>query len=291
MSTPQAATTPIYKGLTRTTKIPACVLDKEDLRKIYFELEGKASEALRIHLNGQSAPPGVAPQAMQRQVQQTLAACALVAQTSGKDGEQMTGATAVVLGDKELPEQIASVRYDSAFAYQAKYSQLPLNRFALTLDFSDPTGLNYNPWDIPTPNGSALEIIGPDETWVRGVHDAVISLFERRRKRRTWLHSPLTYKLVNYLVFFPASFWITTRIDELISRRAPGMHSALRGAIDIYAFLLGLIVFQIAMAAARYLFPLVELKGTRSFALRAGVGTVLVSLFSALLYDVLKALF
>jgi hypothetical protein len=266
-------------------------LGREDLRKLYLELEGKSIEALQTHLNGLRPPPGIAPQSLAVQNQQILAECGLVAQTSGKDGEQVTGATVAALDDTLLPDGIDGVRYDSAFAYQASHNQVPLNRFALTLDLSEPPSLNYNPWDVATPNNSTLEIIGPDETWVRGVHDTVISFFAKRRKRRTWLHSPVTYNLVSYLVGFPASFWLATRVDEGISRIAPAMHTALRGAIDIYAFLLGFLGFRVAMGAARYLFPIIELKGTRSFMARATIGGVLLGLITALVYDVLKALF
>lgn len=69
------------------------------------------------------------------------------------------------------------------------------------------------------------------------------------------------------------------------------MHGTLRGAIYVYIVLLGLLIFRLIIAGFRWIFPLVELEGTRSKKARGVLGTILSALLLALLYDILKTLF
>ena len=68
------------------------------------------------------------------------------------------------------------------------------------------------------------------------------------------------------------------------------IHTALRGALNIYLFLLAFLVFRGIFWGFRWIFPVVELESARSTKVRGVIGVVLSSLLLGLLYDVLRAL-
>jgi hypothetical protein len=208
----------------------------------------------------------------------------------GSDGEQIVARSVDALSDAELPDRIAFVRFDSAAALQMMNIN-PLNRFYVHLDFTEPpTFATYNPWSQPTPNASQLEVIGSDQTWVTGVYQRIINFFRARRRRRGWLHSQRSFSVAHWIVGFPAALWIVYRLSYYVPALSR-LHPALLGAIYAYVFLLSLLIFQGFVWLVRWLFPVVELAGSRSKVVRSVFSLVLSSLFLALLYDVLKAIF
>jgi hypothetical protein len=66
------------------------------------------------------------------------------------------------------------------------------------------------------------------------------------------------------------------------------MHQALLGAVYVYVFLFSLLVFRGIIWGFRWLFPVIELGGSRSKGVRRFLATVLSSLLLALAYDVLR---
>jgi len=207
----------------------------------------------------------------------------------GANGEQIVSASVEALNDANLPDTITSIEFDSATALRP-YNVTPLNRFTLRLDFSEPPGFNsYNPWNQPTPNRSQIEVIGNDDTWVTAVFSSTLSFFRQRQRWRGWLHSHVAFNVLNWLVGFPGALWITYRLDSSRLGVMNAMHTALRGALYVYVFLLGLLVFRGIVWGFRWIFPLVELDGARSKKVRGALGVVLSSLLLALLYDVLRA--
>jgi hypothetical protein len=267
-------------------------LSAEDLTQLFEELQEKAREALEYQLATARQPAGLSAAALQDLKNQARSAGQLAIIVYGADGEQVAMSSLNDLRSQRLPDAITTVTYDSAISLKTYYNLEPENRFRLVLDFSEPPGFDkYNPNDQPTPNSSNLEIIGPNATWVTGVHEAILGFLRKRGTRRGWLHSHSTYNLYQWFFAIPASLWVVFRGDQLFSSTFQQLHVALRGAVYVYLFLLAFLLARIVVYGVRWVFPLVELDGSRSKKLRAVAGTIVASLALALVYDVLRAAF
>ncbi len=280
-----------YRGLTRTTRPPACVISPEDLRRLYTDLDKKAQEALDRQLSTMKPPANTSESQFDALKRQARDLGHVTVEVQGAHGEQVAHTSIEPLDPENLPQNITSIVFDSAAALQLYNVTLP-NRFSLRLDFSEPPAfVTYDPWNEPTPNNSRLEVSGPDDTWVTATYQTVLTFFESRKKRRGWLHDHAGFNLLNWFIGIPASLWAVYRLDSQLIRLVPDIHGALRGAVDVYLFLATMLVFRITIYGLRWMFPLVELEGSRTKTARRAVGFVIASLFVALLYDVLKKLF
>jgi len=279
-----------YRGTYRILKIQPCAVSIDDLRKLYTRLSEKTSEALEAYLGTINPQPGQDLQELDKLKDEARNIGGLTIIIIGANGEQIVDTRIDALSSDDLPDKITSITFDSAYALKAFNVTLP-NSFRLNLDFTEPPGFHaYNPWDQPTPNNSNLEVSGPNTTWVSGVHETVLSFFNERKRNRAWLHSQVTFNVLNWLFAFPASLWITYRIDNIFQSQLQNVHVTLRGALYVYLVLISLLAFRVIMAGFRWIFPVIELQGARSRKVRAVLGTGLGSLLLALLYDILKAI-
>jgi hypothetical protein len=276
-----------YRGRFRTAKVPPCLITRNDLRKLYAQLDARTSEALEKHIAVLVRPPGTEEPAWSQTLENLRHDARLTVTVQGADGEQIVARSAEALSDDELPDRITFARFDSAAALQF-LNITPIHRFYVHLDFTEPpTFASYNPWSQPTPNASQIEVIGSDQTWVTGVYELIIGFFRARRRRRAWLHTQRSFNAAHWIIGFPAALWIVYRL----SYYAPAlnrMHPALLGAIYAYVFLVSLLIFRGIVWSFRWLFPVVELAGSRPKLVRRVLSVVLTSLLLALLYDVLK---
>ena len=281
---------PAYQGLSRTIQIPACVLSIEDLRKLFIDLDALTREVTGVQIDGLQQPANTTPLDFKRLKEQAKREAGLNMFVQGKNGEQVVLHSAAAITREILPDGLLAITFDSAPRFNMQLNYDPLNRFRLVLDFREPGALiSYDPWNYPTPNESSFTIIGNDQTWVAGVNEMVLSFLKARKRSRRWLHGPLTFTLANWLIGLPAAFWLIYRMDSLTQRFVAGLPIALRGGIYIYVFLTLLLIFRVLIYILRWLFPIIELEGSRSKAVRATVSTVEVGLLTGLIYDVLKA--
>lgn len=280
-----------YRGLTRSAKIPSCKVSIDDLRSLYRDLSEHANGTLEMYLNSVKRPADRTEEDFEAGKRIARDEWRLVVAVTGSKGEQLTGITVDTLDDIYLPDQISTITFDSNAVPQTHNVQLP-NRFALTLDFTEPVNMGrYDPWKEPTPNNSALHIVGTDRAWVTGVYEEILSFFRgRERKRRWgWLHTTAAFNLLSWTIGLPGALWIGYRAHSyLASFELPG---SLLGGILIYIALLAFLVFRILLGTARWAFPHIELEGSRSTGARRWASVIVTWLLLALLYDVLKTLF
>ena len=263
----------------------------EDLRRLYTDLDEKAQEALDRELSGFQRPPDTSQSQFEARKQQARDLGHVTVEVQGTHGEQVTHTSMEPLDPENLPGEITSIIFDSTAALQLYNVTLP-NRFRLRLDFSGaPSFTTYDPWNERTPNNSQLDVSGPYDTWVAGTYQTVLTFFESRKKRRGWLHGHVGFNLLNWFIGIPASLWVVYRVDSQLFRLVPDIHGALRGAIDVYLFLVAMLVFRVAIYGLRWMFPRVELERSRPKTARGFVAFVIGGLFVALLYDVLKMFF
>jgi hypothetical protein len=281
---------PSYRGLLRSARVQPCLVSRDDLRKLYTQLDARTSEALEKHIAGLKRPPNVDEEAWDRTLKNLRHDAKLNITVLGANGEQIVARSIEALSDDELPDRITVARFDSAAALQF-INITPVHRFHVHLDFTEPpTFANYNPWAQPTPNASQIEVTGSDQTWVTGVYETIMGFFRARRRHRAWLHAQRTFNAAHWIVGFPAALWIVYRLSYYVPQLSR-MHPALLGAVYAYVFLISLLIFRGVIWLFRWLFPVVEIAGSRPKAVRGVLSLVLSSLFLALLYDVLKGIF
>jgi hypothetical protein len=232
-----------YRGRYRIAKVPPCLITRNDLRKLFKELDARTSEALEKHIASLQRPPAVEEQAWNQTLRNLRQTGRLTITVQGTNGEQIVARSVEALSDDELPDRIVFMRFDSAAALQFMNIN-PLDRFYVHLDFTEPpTFASYNPWSQPTPNVSQFEVIGSDETWVTGVYAWITDFFRNRRRRRAWLHTQRSFNVAHWVIGFPAALWVVYRL----SYYAPALtrlHPALLGAIYAYVFLFSLLIFR-----------------------------------------------
>ncbi len=283
---------PAYQGLSRTIQIPACVLSVDDFRRLFVDLDALTREVTSVQIDLLQLPAGVAPADFASLKQKAKAEAGVVMYVYGRNGEQVALHAAATIIPEVLPDRLANITFDSGARFKIQLNYDPLNRFRLIFDFTEsPVVVGYDPWNQPTPNGSQFEIIGSNQTWVAGVSDRVLSFLGARTRSRRWLHGATTFTLLNWFIGLPASFWLIYRLDSVTQRLTSDLPSALRVGVYVYIFLLVLLAFRALIYILRWLFPIIELEGSRSKAARATGGVIALGLVTALIYDVLKAAF
>src|SRR5207248_10330496 len=191
-------------------------ISRNDLRKLYTQLDARTSDAVEKHIAGLHRPPDMDEQAWNRTLHNLRHDAQLTITVQGADGEQIVARSVEALSDDQLPDRITFARFDSAAALQF-INITPIHRFYVHLDFTEPpTFATYNPWSQPTPNASQIEVIGSDQTWVTGVYELIIGFFRERRRRRGWFHTQRSFSAAHWLIGFPAALWIVYRLNYYV---------------------------------------------------------------------------
>lgn len=279
-----------YRGLFRTASIPPCKLSLEDLQRLRAELKGSADVAVERHIATITKPAEQSEEVFDAALRDLRALAGPVVRILGARGEQATGVTEDVFNN--LPDRVTQIAFESATALES-YNVRPINRFSLTLDFSEPPKVGeYNAVGERTPNNSKLDVAGDDTAWVNGVYETAMSFFRDRKRKRNWgwIHSRYTYNLLQILLAGPAGMWLAYRFDGWLVEHWQTAHIIVRSAIFLYVVLLGLWIYQTLIGSLRWAFPVVELEGSRSGITRTTVGGIVTALLVSLGYDVLKTL-
>jgi len=264
----------------------------DDLRKLFLDLDAYTREVTGAQIDTLQPAPGVTLGDFTRFKSQAKAEAGLTMYAHGRDGELVTLHGVDTITREILPDALVNITFDSAARFRATVGYEPLNKFSLILDFREPPSFAYyNPWDQPTPSLSNFMISGNDRTWVGGVSEKVLSFLRGRKRRRLWLHGATAFNFLNWLIGLPASFWLIYRLDNVTTRLVSGLPPVIRSAFYIYLFLVALFAFRVLIYFLRRVFPLTELEGSRSKAVRATGYTIVVGLLSAFIYAVLKAAF
>lgn len=278
-----------YSGSTRTASVPPCKLTKEDLRRLYAKLYDKAQEALERQLEELERPPDQSPQQFEETKRRIREVSGLVVAVQGARGEETIAASDWPLKDEALPDKVSSIAFDNFSAVEA-YNFTVENKLRVQLDFSDPPSFQeYNPWRNPTPNESQVKVSGPSKMWVTGVYEWILGFLSHRKHQWGWLHSATTFSMLNWLFGFPAALWVTHRFDALWLAPLSDISGALRGATNIYVFLIGAMLFRGMLGGVRWIFPQLEFEGSRSIGTRAVLATLLLGLLTSLIYDIITA--
>jgi hypothetical protein len=277
--------------LSRTIRIPACVLSVDDLRKLFIELDSATREVTGAQIDELLRSLPVTTAVDHTRLTQAKDDAGVSMFVGGKNGEQVILHDAGAITRDALPDGLVSITFDSAARFRTSVGSDPINRFKLVLDFTEPSAVvGYDPWNQPTPNASGFEIIGADQTWVAGISDKVMNFLDARKRSRLWLHAVTTFALYQWIIAIPATFWVLHRLDTIVQPLVNGLPTVIRSGLYIYIFLLVLLLFRVLIYVLRWVFPIVELQGSRRTAIRATISAIEIGVLSALIYDVLKAI-
>lgn len=210
---------------------------------------------------------------------------------SGTDGRKLSGNIGEVFDSPNFPDEVRDVFFDTSTTLRIRHDYVPLNKMILFLDFGKPEVLNFT--ILPsqeTQNESNLTVEGRDATWVNGVFKEFFDFVQHRPSTSAWLHKHSIYDLMLWLVGFPLSFWICSKLSSHIETLFLQQSVFLRSALYFYVFVLALNLLRVAFHYARWIWPLTEFQSERSVtAKHKALFAVLASgLGLPALYDLLK---
>jgi hypothetical protein len=279
-----------YRGLYRLSAIPSCSISMGDIRKLYRMANTKKHEVFDEQIEELEKPEGESEEAFTKWKEQLKQDRDLNVVVLGSNGEQIAMNSIEALSEDDLPNNISSIFFQSWFHPFAPNFK-SINRFTLKIDFSKTANsFSYDLSAESTPNHSSLEVIGPKATWVTGVSEDILAFFKAKKLHRKWLHSVITFNIFHWFFAFPAAFWAIYRLDNVFNDRHILLPVVLRGAIYVYVTFVCLFGVRIVMGLVRWVFPLVELEGSRSTKVRILITTLAGALFASLVYDILKTL-
>jgi hypothetical protein len=284
---------PDYQGTERTQPIPPCTFTPEDLARLYRTLQGKSNELFDGIARTFAAKPGLTIEQQRTNLRANLRIAVIAV---GAGGEQVITHDESALLDVNLPENLKSILLDSAVRLNiVSGGQNPVNRFNLAFDFSrTPLFDLTDPSDAPTPNASHFQVVAADPTWAAGVLNDINTWVTGKRVGRRWLHLRNTYEILQLTLGMWLALWWSWRAYGAWIRGTELERSGVGIILAIYLFIVSLYVFRLMFAAVRWLWPYLEFqrpgkrigKGFRVF-----LGTVIVGLVVAFVYDVIKTVF
>lgn len=272
----------LVKGTIRQFAIRSCTLASDDLRRLKEILQQCAEEAIDLQIRGLKRQPGQTSEqfeALKTQVRQLLRPVVTV--NSGT-GDWVSGTGEEVLSDRELPDSITSVVYDSAFLFRGQTKTEPQNSFNVHLDFSRTPILDLSNLVLgPEQNKSACRLAGIDDTWVKASDDDLRNFFGQRKNARGLMHSRYSYDAALWLLGFPAAVDSVYHIDRAL--KISELPTSVGVLLYILIFFFLLILFRVMFNHAKWVFPKIEGPERRSWPkLHKGlvivIGTTLISL-------------
>ena len=248
--------------LARTRKVPACVFSRDDLLRLYEQLNVKLQEEVEDRLSSISKLPEYPGQDYEALKKEIKDAYKIAITINTINGESLFGTDRNVIDSISSDMEISSIYLSSKSSFEAKFNVPPNNHFSILLDFTKPPVFDLaNPVTSPTPNSSAFEVSGENDTWVRAVYDQINSFFELKKTKRSWLHRQGVYDFFLWLVIFPLIAWILLRLSKIYDTIFPDLHIMFDIVAGIYGFVFTVTLYRLIFGYTKWIFPLVELSG------------------------------
>ena len=275
-------------------QITACTFTKEDLKILCEILQESSHEAAKEEVSHYT-PLDKSDEQIISDKLLLLSGFELKVTVQGIDDQRVYGTISDVFNSPRFPAKVKSLYIDSELDLRNLYNWSPRNRFELLLDFTKPAlfNLSLSP-SISTPNASNIIVAGLNSDWVSGVYRKVTDFIKERKTRRSFLHRHSVYDLLLFLVGIPFAFWMAYKLAGVIDSVFGKFSVFVQNGAYVFLFFLMLHVFRIIFHYARWIFPIVEYRGSkdaarkhRNFLLALLVG-VPVAVFGNSLYALLK---
>lgn len=236
----------------KQSRMPACVVNLDVLKRVHAVLQAAAEQAAEIHERKQYAAIAGGPAELAR----LYRVCVLV---RGAQGEVTVTDDPNTLTADTLPQPLNSVDFEIGLNYRITTGNQASNRALVRFDFTRPPAFDLsNPSGSPTPNNSSLGAFGADTLWVAGIYERVNALLSQTKVGSSWLHRAHTYDVLVLLLGLPLAFSVAV----LAASRTPAPPAVeapvFRAAIAVFSAVLTLVLFRLAFSAIRWLLPYVE---------------------------------
>lgn len=282
---------PIPVKIRLSKPMISCSIDKAGLRRLAEILQERANAARELEL-AQFGPQGLPADELKRK-RAVLSECFVLKLTiNGTDGRELFGTIREVFDSPNYPDEVASVIVASDNTLRAVHNYYPRNAFRLFLYFAKPAVFDFRILPgLDTPNPSKLEVEGFDATWANGVFREIDAFLSDNPSHLSIVHRHTIFDLMLYAIGIPFAFWLCHKATSIIQQLVPES-GFLQNAIYVYIFITAIILFRILFHYMRWMLPVVEYRAPTSRALlhRATLAALLLSVFGAFVYDIVKYL-
>lgn len=245
----------------KTIPLRLFCVGQKDMLEIYRKLNALVQEQADIELNAMVKNEGETDEGFeQRKVQIRRDVFRTTVTIQCSDGASFFDSTEAIFED--LPDNIVYVYVTNVTAYQGVTQRDPWHMFRLGLDFKKPSLMDWQSiLSAPTNNESYLEVRGDRTAWTSGVNDAVLSIIEKRRTHRAFLHRAFSYD-VGLMFVIPAALNACWRAGPVIESLFGHLHTIVAAGAYIYVTWLVLWCYRTLFGYAKWVFPTAELKGS-----------------------------
>ncbi len=277
--------------ISQKKSIRSFSIDRSELRKLLEVLQERAYAAAELEEKDLPQLDGQTNEEFEKDKADLKECFKLFITLTGAHGRKLTGDIGQIFDSPNYPAEVKQVFFDTSTTLRSRYNYFPKNQMILFLDFSKTEIFNFT--ILPsqeTQNESNFEIIGRDATWVNGVFQEFLSFVEERPSTVPLLHRHSIYDIIVWILGFPLSFWICSKLSFRIEGLFGSYSVFLKAALYFYVFIIALNLLRIAFQYARWIWPLLEYKSEKSKSLKhKAIFSVLLSgLGIKALYDIIK---
>jgi hypothetical protein len=277
--------------ISQQKRIRSLSVDREDLRTLLEILQERAYNAAELEEKHLIRLDGQSDEEYEKAKKDLKEGFELFITISGVDGRKLTGNIEEICDSPNYPVDVKDVFFDTSTPLRTRYNYFTNNKMVLFLDFGKPEVFNFS--ILPsqeTQNGSNIEVIGRDATWVNGVFKEFLSFVEERPSTVPWLHRHSIYDIMIWILGFPLSFWICSKLSTKIEGVFGSYSVFLKAALYLYVFIVALNLLRIAFHYARWIWPLMEYKSEKSKGLKhKAIFSLIVTGFGfPAIYDIVK---
>lgn len=248
----------LWRNYSVKSPIGACVLNYEDVKRLFDIIEEKQQEQAQIIIAQLAKQQNEDDNQFVERRTRVIRSLVTTISMTGPNGETVMGNTRSLLDSAAVPERIVQIYFDTSTAPTALLKITPNNRASLLLDFSRPSLVTFGVTpSAPTPNNSNYSIFGDSEPWVTSLAARVREFFIERKTNIGWFHKSGCYDILLVFIGVPAALWGCYRLGSLLpTAKLPAI---LITSVYVYLFFLVLNIFRILFSYTRWVFPLVEL--------------------------------
>jgi hypothetical protein len=285
---------PLLRNFQWKSPIPACKLDREDIKRLYRIIDDKQTEDRDYLVNYiLQLQPNESPADFDARKDRVRDACRTTITVTGtRNNEAVVGHGEGFLDSSIIPEKIATIYFDTQTRFTALLNIPRTNWASVLLDFTSPSPLDWVALpSSPTPNNSIYTINAQNEAWASSLNARLDKFFTERKTGWNWLHRQAIYDFLLFVFALPLVLWAESRLG-LLFIEPKQLPFALSIGIYVYVFFFFVNVFRMIFSYARWAFPKIELESAQSSVAthRAILVALLIGIIGSAVWDALKAI-
>jgi hypothetical protein len=271
--------------------IDSLSLDKAELKTLITRIQERLYEASLIECEAYR-PANLDPEQIENDREIIKDGFRLFISLKGDGGICLNGSVDEIFENPNFPEQVESVFFNSTVPLKSKQNFHVSNSILLFLDFSKPKVFDFSIMPShATANPSKLQVDGDNHTWCNGVFAECMKFISSHKGPGSLIHKSSIYDAILWIVGIPFGLHTVYNISKSYNWNT--LHPFYGATLYLYSFLLCLTCFRILFHYARWVFPKIEYRGTRSQPIihRAALATIVLGIASSIILDLAKYIF